>query len=104
MIKRTIALTGALALMSSTAWGGVIFGDGGSGLQGVLDGITTAPVLGDSTVDVVNDQITNDELCGCFSAMGLAEVSAFLASGNVIFRVHCADGTLRQQQHHGCGC
>jgi hypothetical protein len=48
--------------MSSTAWGGVIFGDGGTSLQGVLDGITVAPVAGVSSVDVVNDQLGNDEL------------------------------------------
>ncbi len=30
-------------------------------------------------------RITNDELCACFTGMGLTGVSAFLASGNVIF-------------------
>lgn len=30
-------------------------------------------------------RITNDELCACFTAMGLSEVAAFLASGNVVF-------------------
>lgn len=30
-------------------------------------------------------RITNDELCGCFAAMGLTDVAAFLASGNVVF-------------------
>jgi len=31
-------------------------------------------------------RITNDELCSCFTRMGFEDVSAFLASGNVIFR------------------
>ncbi len=30
-------------------------------------------------------RITNDELCDCFRSLGFADVSAFLASGNVIF-------------------
>jgi uncharacterized protein (DUF1697 family) len=30
-------------------------------------------------------RITNDALCACFEEMGMAEVSAFLASGNVLF-------------------
>lgn len=30
-------------------------------------------------------RVTNDELCHCFSQLGLSQVSAFLASGNVIF-------------------
>ena len=30
-------------------------------------------------------RITNDELCDCFRDLGFGEVSAFLASGNVIF-------------------
>jgi uncharacterized protein (DUF1697 family) len=30
-------------------------------------------------------RIKNDELCACFAEMGFEEVSAFLASGNVIF-------------------
>lgn len=30
-------------------------------------------------------RITNDELCACFERMGFSKVSAFLASGNVVF-------------------
>jgi hypothetical protein len=36
------------------------FGDGGAALQGVLDGITTAPNPGDSSIDVTTDNETND--------------------------------------------
>jgi len=87
MIKRTMALTGALALMSSTAWGGVIFGDGGTGLQGVLDDITVSPVAGDSSVDVVNDQISNDELWAITGAGGsvstvIVEIASFANSNS----------------------
>jgi hypothetical protein len=35
------------------------FKDGGVGLQGVLDGITTAPTLGDSSVDVTADYLAD---------------------------------------------
>jgi hypothetical protein len=35
------------------------FGDGGVALQGVLDGMTTAPVAGSSSVNVLNDEITD---------------------------------------------
>lgn len=36
------------------------FGDGGVALQDVLDDITTAPVAGDSSVDVTTDEIVDD--------------------------------------------
>jgi hypothetical protein len=35
------------------------FGDGGVALQGVLDGMTLAPVAGSSSVNVLNDEITD---------------------------------------------
>ncbi len=41
-------------------------------------------------------RIRNDELCACFKAMGFTGVSAFLASGNVIF--HVARGTHKTLQ------
>ncbi len=41
-------------------------------------------------------RITNDELCGCFEDLGLSDVSAFLASGNVVFATRKrADGLER---------
>lgn len=36
-------------------------------------------------VNLGRRRIKNDELCDCFAEMGFASVSAFLASGNVIF-------------------
>lgn len=36
-------------------------------------------------MNVGGHRLTNDELCGHFRALGLVEVSAFLASGNVLF-------------------
>ena len=30
-------------------------------------------------------RVKNDELCACFASMGFSEVSAFLASGNIVF-------------------
>ena len=61
--RRTLALIAAMAglLGNGLAQATVIFGDGGVSLQSILDGITTAPVAGDSSVDVVNDQFINDD-------------------------------------------
>ena len=36
-------------------------------------------------MNVGDRRIKNDELCACFEAMGFERVSAFLASGNVLF-------------------
>lgn len=38
-----------------------------------------------------NRRITNDELCGHFEALGFGDVTAFLASGNVVFAAGDAD-------------
>ncbi len=38
-------------------------------------------------LNVQGRRVKNDELCACFEDVGLERVSAFLASGNVIF--HC---------------
>lgn len=38
-----------------------VFEDGGAGLQGVLDDITTAPVAGNSSIDVTTDYLDYDE-------------------------------------------
>lgn len=48
----------ALVLAMGTA-GAAVFNDGGASLQGVLDGITTAPVAGSSSVDVTTDDIAD---------------------------------------------
>ena len=48
----------AVMLVAGGAWA-VPFGDGGAALQGVLDGITTAPVNGSSSVNVATDAIAD---------------------------------------------
>ena len=63
-IWKQVALAGALAFAGS-AQATVIFGDGGAALQAVLDDITQVTVAnptGDSSVDVVTDQESPDEL------------------------------------------
>lgn len=46
-------------------------------------------------------RITNAELCACFTEMGLARVSAFLASGNVIFEAPGAAARLASAMAEG---
>jgi hypothetical protein len=48
-----------MCLAGVPAIAGPSFGDGGAALQGVLDDITTAPVAGDSSVDVTTDYIAD---------------------------------------------
>ena len=36
-------------------------------------------------MNIGDRRVKNDELCACFEAMGFERVSAFLASGNVVF-------------------
>ena len=48
----------AVMLVAGGAWA-VPFGDGGVALQGVFDGITIAPVSGDSSIDVTTDAISD---------------------------------------------
>lgn len=43
---------------AAPAWS-VTFGDGGASLQGVLDGITTAPTAGSSSIDVTTDYLSD---------------------------------------------
>ena len=57
MKKLVIAL--ALTALSTSSWGTVMFGDGGATLNGALNDIHTD---GTNSVDVVNDQISPDEL------------------------------------------
>jgi len=49
----------SLLLVSEMAMALATFGDGGAALQGVFDDITTAPVAGDSSIDVVNDALVD---------------------------------------------
>ena len=48
----------AVALLQSPVQAAT-FNDGGAALQGVLDGITTAPVAGSSSVDVTTDDLSD---------------------------------------------
>ncbi len=62
-MKKTLAKGLALAFVGSLVMAGsamavpFTFGDGGTALQGVLDGITIAPNAGDSSVDVTTDAL-----------------------------------------------
>jgi hypothetical protein len=61
---RKVLFLGILAAMLVVTTGSahaVTFSDGGTALQGTLDGITTAPVLGDSSIDVNTDQIADTD-------------------------------------------
>jgi len=69
----------------------VTFGDGGVALQGVLDGITTAPVAGDSSVNVNADQLAYDAYWSITGAGGsvstmIIEIASFATSN--IFGVY----------------
>lgn len=59
-MKKMILVSVVLAVMAAPAMANVTFGEGGAALQGVLDGITTAPA-GDSSVDVTTDELGYDE-------------------------------------------
>lgn len=56
-MKKTLLAIAASGMIASGSAFAVTFGDGGTALQGVLDGIT---VGGNSSVDVVNDQVSPD--------------------------------------------
>jgi len=58
-MKRFLFMLVVCALASAPALAVVTFGDGGTALQGVLDGITVAPNPGDSSVDVNTDQVSD---------------------------------------------
>jgi hypothetical protein len=49
----------AVFLLAGTSTAASFGGDGGAGLQGVLDGITTAPVAGTSSVNVTTDELAD---------------------------------------------
>jgi hypothetical protein len=59
MMKRLLFLGLVCALGASTALATPTFGDGGAALQGVLDGITLAPVAGSSSVNVNTDGLSD---------------------------------------------
>ncbi len=56
-----IAAVVAATMFSTSSWALVTFGDGGASLTSVLDNITTAPIAGTTSVDVVNDQLVPDD-------------------------------------------
>jgi len=59
-MKRILFTLIVCALMSAPVLANpATFGDGGAALQGVLDGITTAPVAGSSSVSVTTDDISD---------------------------------------------
>ncbi len=95
-VKTVVA--GVLSLsMVGAANADVIFGDGGTGLQGVLNGITTGPVAGSSSVNVVTDQLSSDELWGITGSGGsistlIIEIAAF-ADGNEFGIYDATDST-----------
>lgn len=64
----TLVSVGITAVSSQA----ITFGDGGAALQGVLDGITTAPIAGDSSVDVTSDYLadTTDSYWGITASGG----------------------------------
>jgi len=59
-MKRILLSPAILALLAAPALANpATFGDGGAGLQAVLDGITTAPVAGSSSVNVLTDDLSD---------------------------------------------
>ncbi len=52
-------------------------------------------------MNVGGRRITNVELCGCFEALGFADVAAFLASGNVVFAGKGTPAALRKRIEAG---
>ena len=60
-LNKILSILGCLAvfLTATPASASFIFGDGGASLQGVFDGITTAPVAGSSSIDVTTDGLSD---------------------------------------------
>ena len=56
---RLLSASSSFSSSSGGATSRSSFGDGGASLQGVLDGITTAPVAGVSSVDVTTDAMSD---------------------------------------------
>jgi hypothetical protein len=87
-MKKLILVGAAVGclLVSGTA-NAIEFGDGGVALQAVLDGITTAPVAGQSSVDVTTDYVGSDSLWSIHGSGGSSSaivynLGAGFASGN----------------------
>lgn len=59
VLKTTVAAFAGLTL-SSTVYAATIFGDGGASLQGILDGITVAPIFHQGSTNVNTDQVRSD--------------------------------------------
>jgi hypothetical protein len=95
MKTKLIILSIAVMCLGATSVMAVPFLDGGASLQGVLDGITTAPVAGDSSVDVTTDAIIDgaDKHWSITAAGGsvatmIIEIAGF--AGNNTFGVYDA--------------
>ena len=58
-MKRVMIAVLVSGLFVTAANAGPTFGDGGAALQGVLDGITTAPTAGSSSVNVATDHLAD---------------------------------------------
>jgi len=60
MTRATMFIMGSIMVwtLSDYAAAGIVFGDGGASLQGVLDTITVNPI-GDSSIDVTTDALTD---------------------------------------------
>ncbi len=59
-MRRVFVLAAIVCLSAGSAMAAMFGADGGTRLQGVLDNVTTAPVAGDSSVDVTTDEIADD--------------------------------------------
>ena len=99
--KKMMGIAAAAMLTSGSSWA-VTFGDGGTGLQGVLDGIT---VGGSSSVDVVNDQLAPDAYWTLTGTGGsvttlIVELAAF-ATGNTFGVYDMADSSKTVQIFNG---
>jgi len=57
-MKKIVLMALGASLAAGSAWA-LPFGDGGAAVQGVLDSITVAPVLGSSSIDVTTDELVD---------------------------------------------
>jgi len=87
-MKKFALVSAMLMLLSTSASATPVFGDGGVGLQGVLDGITVSPA-GASSVNVVTDMLSDvtDSYWKITGAGGsvstvIVELAAFAAGNN----------------------
>jgi hypothetical protein len=108
MKKATMFVLGTLMILmsSNNAAAGLVFGDGGTSLQGVLDGITVDPI-GNSSVDVTTDALSDAaDSCWSVSATGgsistlIIEMAGF-ANQNKFGIYDKADDSKRVQLFNG---